>query len=110
MPKPTNEDLKVNAGLVRDVIAVAGIDYTADDVEERFRDSLFKKAYTVVPAMDVAHVRRIYEALCDMEFPTKSALALRRQTMITLGRIHGLKDFRNVKMPEIAVPEKGGKK
>jgi len=110
MPKATNEDLKENAGLVRDVIAVAGIDYPADEFEKRFREALFKKAFTVVSTMDVAHVRRIHEALCDMDFPDASALALRRETMRTLARIHSLKAFRDVKLPTVPVSEKGARK
>ena len=110
MKTTTNEDMKENAGLVRDVIAAAGIDYPADEFEKQFRDALFRKCYATMPTMDVAHVRRIHEALCDMDFLSETALALRRQTMTRLANIHGLKSFRDVKMPKIAVPEKGVRK
>ncbi len=102
----TAEDLKEHGGLVRDVIAAAGIDYLADDIEKRFRDSLFRKAFTLIPKMEIAQVRRINEAVCKMEFPNDVALALRRQTFKRLGEHHGLKEFRDIKLPAIVAPER----
>lgn len=102
----TKEELTEHAGLVRDLIAAAGVDYPADDFERGLRDALFRKAFTMVPLMEVNHVRRINEALCEMEFPSATALGLRRATMTRLADHHQLKKFRNVNMPVITPPQR----
>lgn len=103
----TKEELTEDVGLVRDVEAWCGA-VCADDTERNFRDDLFRKAYEELPKMQISHVRRINEALCGMDFPTPTALGLRRQTLEVLGRHHNLKNYRNVKMPMIAVPQPAG--
>lgn len=106
----TSEETKEHAGLVRDLIAAIEIKFPADDYERDLRDALFRKAYAVAPSMDTAHVRRINEALCGMEFPSEIALALRRQTLTILAQTHKLKEYRNVKLPVIRPAQKEGGK
>ena len=103
--KPKDE-LKEDAGLVRDIIATAGVDYPANDFERDLRDGLFRKAFTLVPKMEITHVRRINEALCEMEFPSAAALGLRHATLKRLAEYHRLKDFRRVNMPVITPPQR----
>jgi hypothetical protein len=108
----TAEETKENAGFVRDLIALIGIDFPADKFEADLRDAMFAKAFALVPTMDIVHVRRLNEALCEMEFPTPAALGLRRATLTALAKAHHLKEYRNVNMPRIAPPavKKGGGK
>lgn len=103
--KDKNEQ-QADAGLVRDIEASCKIKFPADQFEREFRDALFKKAFAELPKMEIQHVRRINEALCDMEFPTPIALGLRRQSFIQLGKFHQLKNYRTVKVPLIPVPKK----
>lgn len=98
----TKEELQEHAGLVRDIIAGCGVDYPADDYERDIRDAYFRKAYALINDIEIVHVRRIHEALCEMKFPTATALGLRRATFTRLAQHHRLKDYRAVKMPVIA--------
>lgn len=102
------DELKEDAGLVRDIVALCGVDYPTN-FERDLRDGLFRKAYTLVPGMETVHVRRLNEALCEMEFLTPAALGLRQATLTKLAQHHDLKKFRKVNMPEIAVPAPAGK-
>jgi len=104
----TKEQLTEDVGLVRDVEAWCGTN-RADDTERNFTDALCRKAYEELPKMQIAHVRRINEALCGMDFPTATALGLRRQCLEVLARHHNLKNYRNVRMPLITPPMPAGK-
>jgi hypothetical protein len=103
--KDKNELLN-DAGLVRDIEAWCQVKYPADDTERNFRDALFRKTFAELPAMEIQHVRRINEALCDMEFPTPTALGLRRETLNQLARHHHLKKYRHIKVPIIPSPKR----
>lgn len=104
--KPKDE-LQQDAGLVRDIEALCGIDFPADDTERNARDAFFRKAYVAVTSktLEVQHVRRIHESLCGMKFPTPTALGLRRATIEYLARHHDLKSYRAVKIPLIDPPK-----
>ena len=104
----TKEELTEDVGLVRDVESWCAA-HCADDTERNFRDALFRKSYEELPKMQIAHVRRINEALCGMDFPSPTALGLRRQCLEELARHHNLKNYRNVRMPLITPPSPAGK-
>ena len=99
-------ELLSDAGLVRDIEAWCQVKYPADDTERNFRDALFRKTFADLPNMEIQHIRRINEALCDMEFPTPTALGLRRETRNQLARHHDLKKYRQVNIPAVPVPKK----
>ena len=99
------EELQTDAGLVRDIEAWCHVKYPADDTERNFRDALFRKTFAELSNMEIQHVRRINEALCNMEFPTPAALGLRRETIHQLARHHELKKYRQVKIPVIPIPQ-----
>ena len=100
----TKEQLTEDVGLVRDIEAWCSA-FCANDNERNFREALFRKAYAELPKLEnIAHVRRINEALCGMDFPSATALGLREGVLKRLAEHHKLKDYRNVKMPNIAVP------
>jgi hypothetical protein len=97
------EELKEDAGFVRDLVALVGIDYPTN-FERDLRDGMFRKAFTLVSTMETVHIRRLNESLCEMEFPTPAALALRQAVMVKLAQHHDLKKYRKVNMPTIEVP------
>jgi hypothetical protein len=97
------EELKEDAGLVRDIVALCAVKFPTN-WERDLRDGMFRKAFTLVPKMETHHVRRINEALCEMDFPTDSALALRQATLTRLANHHELKKFRKVALPIIQRP------
>lgn len=99
----SKEELTEDVGLVRDIEAWCGT-VCANDNERNFRDALFRKAFAVLPKMEMPHVRRINEAVCGMDFPTPSALGLRDAVLNRLATHHNLRQFRNVKMPVITPP------
>jgi hypothetical protein len=104
----TKEELSEDVGLVRDVEAWCGT-ARADDIERGFVDALCRKAYEELPKLQIPHVRRINEAVCKMEFPSPTALGLRRRCLEVLSAHHNLRQYRNVKMPLIQPPAPAGK-
>lgn len=101
----TKEELSEDVGLVRDIEAWCGTT-CANDNERNFRDALFRKAFAVLSTLEMPHVRRINEAVCGMEFPSATALGLRDAILKRLAEHHGLKKYRDVKMPLIQPPQK----
>lgn len=99
----TKEELSEDVGLVRDIEAWCGT-VCANDNERNFRDALFRKAYAELAKLEMPHVRRINEAVLEMEFPTQTALGLRDALLRRLSVHHDLKKYRSVKMPTIALP------
>ena len=99
--------LTQDAGFVRDLCNLCAIDYPADDTERAARDAFFRKAYQDISdqALEVQHVRRIHEALCQMKFPTSAALAARQAALLFLANHHQLKRYRAVKLPAITPPK-----
>ncbi|MDE2019374.1 MAG: hypothetical protein KGJ13_03435 [Patescibacteria group bacterium] len=96
----TKEELTEDAGLVRDIEDWCGC-ACADDTERNFRDALFRKAFAELPNLIMPHVRRLNRALCEMEFPSNAALGLRKALLNRIAMHHNLKQYRNVKMPEV---------
>lgn len=97
----TNDETKEHAALVRDVIAATEIKFPADDFERNLLDALYKKAFVLAPTMDAMHVRRINEAMCKMDFLSPTALALRRQTLVCLAKLHDVKKYKDAVLPVI---------
>jgi len=104
----TKEELSEDVGLVRDIEAWCGT-ACANDNERNFRDALFRKAFAELPKLEMPHVRRINEAICDMDFPTAAALGLRAAVLNRLATHHNLKAYRGVKMPVVQPPVPAGK-
>ena len=99
------EELKEDAGLVRDIVAVCSLKFPTAD-ESKMRDSLFRKTFTLVSKLEIHHIRRINEALCDLDYASETAAGLRQATLYRLARYHDLKSFRKVEMPKVSVPQK----
>lgn len=99
----TKEELSEDVGLVRDIEACFGA-ARADDFERGYMDALCRKAYEELPKLQITHVRRISEAAWAMDFPSATALGLRRRCLEVLSAHHNLKQYRNVKMPLITPP------
>ena len=100
----TKEALQEDAGLVRDIEAWCKAQ-AANDHERNGRDALLRKAAAVLPELEIAHVRRINEALCDMDFPSPTALGVRQLFLNRLCKHHNLKQYRDVAIPVVKVPE-----
>lgn len=104
----SKEALQEDAGLVRDIEAWCKAQ-AANDHERNGRDALLRKAAAVLPELEIAHVRRINEALCDMDYPSATALGVRQLVLDRLARHHNLKQYRAVPIPVVKVPEAKGK-
>lgn len=91
MPK-TSETTKENSILVRTIEAAAKIKFP-NEVEKRFQDSAFRKGLESIPSLEIGHVLRLHEAMCDLEFPSDDARALRAGVMFALGKQQNLKAF-----------------
>jgi hypothetical protein len=99
------EEHKENAGLVRDIVAALGIKFTTDE-QQRFRDALCKKALTMAKELDLAHIRRIHEALCGVERASDAELAALSAMQARIGSHYNLRALRTMPVPAVKRPER----
>jgi hypothetical protein len=59
---------------------------TEDPAEIRFRGSLFNLAATQLAAMNSTLVTRLYEAVCDVEFPKPEMIEFRIKLQFQIGK------------------------
>lgn len=101
----TSEETKEHAGFIRDVIASCAIDFPTDH-ERAYREALFRAAFARIDEFEIAHLRRMGEALCEMDFASDWTLALRQAVLDRIAKHHKLRDYRSVKLPPIVRPAK----
>lgn len=105
-----NEKQKEDAGFVRDIEAALAIKFT-NDKEQRFRDALCKLVIVKVKELDLAHIRRIHVALCDVERPSDAELAARGMLQARIATHYNLRELRGMELPAVQRPaQKGGAK
>ena len=68
---------------------------TEDPAEIRFRSSLFNLAAKSLPAMNSTLVTRLYEAVCDVEFPKPEMIEFRKKLQFQIGKNMSLANHRN---------------
>jgi len=100
----TKDQLAEDKGLVRDIIAMCEM-IPADDYERKLRDGVFRKAFAELPGLEIQFVRRIEEVLCNLDFPSATALGLRRAVLDRMARHHELRKYRLVKVPAVTPPQ-----
>lgn len=104
----TKEELTEDVGLVRDIESWAKRRLN-DDHERGFLDSLCRKACVEMPKMEIPHVRRINEALCEKEFPSATVLGTLRCCIELLSKHHNLKTYRTARIPMVSPATPAGK-
>lgn len=68
---------------------------TEDPAEIRFRASLFNLAGKSLPAMNSTLVTRLYEAVCDVEFPKPEMIDFRKKLQFQIGKNMSLASHRS---------------
>jgi hypothetical protein len=77
-PTPKNEQLQASAQLVRTVEAALKI-AVPDDTEIGFRDALIRTTADKLKDLNPNLVTRLYEAACDVKFPSASVTWFRKR-------------------------------
>lgn len=65
---------------------------TEDPQELRFRASLLRKIEADLGTMNPSLVTRLYEAVCEVEFPKPEIFNFRKTLQLAIGRILSLKE------------------
>jgi hypothetical protein len=96
-PKSTTApELVAQTQLVRTVEATLKV-RMPDDREKRFRASLLNKATADIAQFNHAHLVRLYEAACGVEFPEAEVTTFRHTCQDAIGRTLKLSDHRQPK-------------
>src|SRR3990167_10475350 len=103
----TKAQIMEHAGLVRDVCAALGT-RSVKDADKPFIDAICKRAAVVLPLMLISHVRRLYEAAADCDFPSDTVCAFRGALQRRLGTHHNLKELRGYTIGAAPAPPPGG--
>ena len=82
---PKDPVLQEHTRLVRTVESNLKVK-TDDSAEIRFRSSLFNLAGKQLSAMNSTLVTRLYEAVCDVEFPKPEMVDFRKKLQFQIGK------------------------
>jgi hypothetical protein len=85
--------LQERARLVRLVESNLKVSFL-DAQELRFRGSLLRKAAAELPGMNGTQVTRLYEAACDVKFPSDEVTTFRATLQRRIGTDLNLKEFK----------------
>ena len=89
-----NEELQEHAHLIRTVEAALKI-AVPDDVELRFRGSLLRLTTSSLAKFKQSLVVRLFEAACDVKFPSADVTEFRHALEVQLGERLQLRSFRS---------------
>jgi len=92
--KPKNEELQAQSQLVRSIESNLKIK-SPDALGLRFRGSLLRAAIAQLDQLNSAFVTRLYEAVCEVEFPKEDVCELRNSLQNKIASIHSLKRYRS---------------
>lgn len=91
---PENENLQQQTRLTR--LIEAALKVAIPDPEElKFRGSLMRCAQAQFDTLKPAFIVRLYEAACDVKFPSDEVTAFRKALQLVIGRSLNLKQYRN---------------
>jgi hypothetical protein len=91
--KPQNEELQAQTQLTRTIEAALKV-AVPDADEIRFRGSLLRCATAQLSTLKPAFVTRLYEAACDVKFPSDEVTEFRKALQVVIARTLNLKQFR----------------
>jgi N-acetylglucosamine kinase-like BadF-type ATPase len=87
------DELHAQTHLTRTIEAALKV-AVPDHEELRFRSSLLACAESKLQTLKPSFITRLYEAACDVKFPSDEVTAFRKALQIRIGRSFGLKQFR----------------
>jgi hypothetical protein len=92
--KPQNEELQAQTQLTRTIEAALKV-AVPDADEIRFRGSLLRCATAQLATLKPAFVTRLYEAACDVKYPSDEVTEFRKALQVVIARGLNLKQYRN---------------
>ena len=90
---PNKDELQAQTRLIRAVEAALKVS-VPDSEELRFRGSLLRCAAAQLDSLNPGFVIRLYEAACDVKFPSDDVTGLRKALQTSIGKTLGLKQYR----------------
>ena len=93
MATPKSDELQAQTHLIRTIEAALKVS-VPDKEELRFRGSLLRCAESQVNNLKPAFVVRLYEAACDVKFPSDEVTAFRMILQKAIALSLGLKQFK----------------
>jgi hypothetical protein len=90
MTTPNNDELQAQTHLIRTVEAHLKI-AVLDAEELRFREAILKTASDKIDSLKQGFIVRLYEAACDVKFPSASVCDFRKALHKSIAKAHGLK-------------------
>ena len=90
---PKDPQLQEHTRLVRAVESNLKVT-TQDEMELRFRSSLIRKTITDLPKINPSLVTRLYEAVCDVDFPAPDLIELRQKLQAAIAIHLNLREHR----------------
>lgn len=94
-----DEQLQAQTRLTRTIEASLKI-AVPDPEEIRFRSSLFNCATAQIDVLKDAFVIRMYEAACDVKFPSDEVTSFRKALQNRIGKSFDLRRFRQAPNPQ----------
>lgn len=98
MTTPKNEELSQQSQLVRAVEASLKI-AAPETAEIRFRSSLLNRAASDLTTLKPNFVVRLYEAACEVKYPSEEVTRFRLEIAKRLGREFDLSKYREASNP-----------
>lgn len=100
MPTPPKDpQLQEQSRLIRTVEANLKVAFL-DATELRFRGSLLRCCEASLASLNATHVTRLYEAACDVKFPSEEVTKFRTKLQLAIGKNLDLAKFKAPKPAE----------
>lgn len=90
---PKNEALQAHTHLVRTIESSLKID-VPDETDLKFRGTLMRAAAAQIGSLSPAFIVRLYDAACEVKFPTSEVADFRHALQRQLGANLGLAAFK----------------
>lgn len=98
MATPKNETLQAQTQLVRHVEASLKV-AVPDPTDLKFRGSLLRKAASEIPDLSSGFITRLYEAACDVKFPSPEVTEFRHALQHRIAKTLDLAAHKAPKQP-----------
>lgn len=93
MPTIKDPALQEQSRLIRTVEANLKVSFL-DATELRFRGSLLRCVEAALPNLNGTHITRLYEAACDVKFPSDEVTEFRKKLQTVIGKNLDLVKFK----------------
>jgi|GEM_PF-7120123 len=90
MTPPNTDELQAHTHLIRAVESNLKIS-VLDTEELRFREALLKTVSEKIESLKQGFIVRLYEAACDVKFPSASVCDFRKSLHKSIAKAHNLK-------------------